>query len=187
MFLKKGGVKMPVLKNKTQGNFVIVSRNIAEDKLLKLIDRGLLLTLLSLPDKWDFSIRGLTKILPEGKAAIQSSLERLIEAGYVKRTQMRNERGKFGDIQIEVFDHKEVNSPCTENRDTGNRDTEKRVPENQPQLNNNKSNNQRLNNNQCYIGSGKEKQNGIFRQGNRKDNGQHEGEWTQAERDLYGI
>ena len=28
---------------------------------------------------------------------------------------------------------------------------------------------------------------GIFRQGNRKDYGQHEGEWTQAERDLYGI
>ena len=33
---------MAVLKNKTQGNFVIVSQSITKDKLLSLTERGLL-------------------------------------------------------------------------------------------------------------------------------------------------
>ena len=47
----------------------------------------MLATLLSLPDKWDFSIVGLAKILPEGKSAIQASLSRLEHSGYLTRTQ----------------------------------------------------------------------------------------------------
>ena len=40
--------KIPVLKNKTQGNYVNVYKGIVFDKGLSLKDRGMLLTLLSL-------------------------------------------------------------------------------------------------------------------------------------------
>ena len=58
---------MPILKNKTPGSFVMIGKDILKNTDLKLVDRGMLATLLSLPDNWDFSIVGLAKILPEGK------------------------------------------------------------------------------------------------------------------------
>ena len=57
---------MAILKNKTQGNFVMISRNITKNKKLGLTEIGLLLTLLSLIDGWEFSIEGICKILPDG-------------------------------------------------------------------------------------------------------------------------
>lgn len=47
---------MAVLKNKTQGNYTIVSQNIMMDSNLSLNERGMLLTLLSLPDNWHLTI-----------------------------------------------------------------------------------------------------------------------------------
>ena len=72
-----------ILKNKTQGNFVIVSKSIMHDKSLKLFDRGLLITLMSLPDNWVFNITGLTRILSDGRDAISSGINRLIDQGYL--------------------------------------------------------------------------------------------------------
>ena len=54
---------MAILKNKTQGNYTIVSQNIMKDKNLSLTERGMLLTLLSLPDNWHLTVRGLSLIL----------------------------------------------------------------------------------------------------------------------------
>lgn len=52
---------MPVLKNKTQGNYVNVYKGIAMDQALSLRDRGMMLTLLSLPDNWDSVLWKLRK------------------------------------------------------------------------------------------------------------------------------
>ena len=51
---------MPVLVNRTQNNFTMISNNILRDEELSMKDRGLLCTICSLPDKWDFSIAGLS-------------------------------------------------------------------------------------------------------------------------------
>lgn len=95
---------MAVLKNKTQGNFVIVSQNITKDRLLSLTERGLLLTLLSLPDGWNLSVAGLQKILPDGKDKISHALNKLIDYGYVTREQERGGNGKFGTNILEVHE-----------------------------------------------------------------------------------
>lgn len=75
--------KVPVLKNKTQGNYVNVYKGIAMDPALSLRDRGMMLTLLSLPDNWNFTTAGLRKILPDGKHSIKSSIDSLQEFGYL--------------------------------------------------------------------------------------------------------
>ena len=54
-----------ILKNKTQNNFTMISNNILRDNSLKMIDRGVMCTICSLPDGWDFSVAGLCKIVPE--------------------------------------------------------------------------------------------------------------------------
>lgn len=98
---------MPILKNKTQNNFTIISNNILKDKELKMIDRGVFCTLCSFPDDWSFSIEGLVKIVQDGETAIRNSIKRLEESGYIKRSYERDRRGKFADV-LEIYAEKQV-------------------------------------------------------------------------------
>ena len=61
---------MPIFKNKTQGQYVNVYKDILKNHSLSLRDRGMVVTLLSLPDNWEFTISGLSKIIPDGKSSI---------------------------------------------------------------------------------------------------------------------
>lgn len=141
---------MPVFKNKTQGQYVNVFRDILTNNALSLRDRGMVVTLLSLPDNWDFSVAGLSKIIPDGKSAIRASLANLEELGYLSREQERMERGKFGKNVIEI--HETPVAPQsgfrqTEKRSAGKPQTDNPLPENRTQYINNKSINNKVNKN----------------------------------------
>ena len=58
---------MSILRNRTQDSFTVVNKTITKDTKLGITERGLLITILSLPDNWEFTISGLQKILPDGK------------------------------------------------------------------------------------------------------------------------
>lgn len=89
---------MPILRNKTQQNFTMISNLIFRDKELSLKDLGLLCFLMSLPDSWNFSIAGLAAIRADGKDSIRTSLNSLQKLGYIKKYQVRNELGQFETI-----------------------------------------------------------------------------------------
>lgn len=65
---------MAIIKQEVTENFFILSNMIMMDGSLAINERGLLVTLYSLPKTWDFSIRGMTKILPNGERAITTAL-----------------------------------------------------------------------------------------------------------------
>lgn len=88
--------------NNTQKPFIVVNKAIAMDKDLNMRDRGMMLTLMSFPLEWNFSIKGLEKIVPDGRDAISSSLQRLEEKQYLARVQERDEKGKFADTKIYI-------------------------------------------------------------------------------------
>ena len=90
------------LINNTQKAYVVVNKAIAMDKDLNMRDRGMMLTLMSFPPEWNFSIKGLEKIVPDGRDAISSSLQRLEEKHYLVRVQERDEKGKFADTKIYI-------------------------------------------------------------------------------------
>ena len=98
---------MAILKNRTQTNFTMISNNIFHDKELSMKDRGVLCTLFSLPDGWEFSVAGLSSIVPDGVDSISKSIIRLEELGYIQRTKTRDENGKF-TTYIEVFIEKKT-------------------------------------------------------------------------------
>ena len=83
-----------ILRNETQGSFVVVSQAIMHDRSLKLFDRGLLVTLISLPNNWHFTVDGLANILSDGRDAIKTGLRRLEAKGYLTIEQLR-ENGHF--------------------------------------------------------------------------------------------
>jgi hypothetical protein len=105
---------MAKLRNKTQGNFTIVNNDILRNTDLGIKERGLLITLLSLPDNWSFSVLGLTKILPDGKDAINATLKKLEQIGYVRRIQAKNESGRFAGYDWEVAEKPFAENPSTE-------------------------------------------------------------------------
>ena len=126
---------MPVFKNKTQGQYVNVYKDILKNHSLSLRDRGMVVTLLSLPDNWEFTISGLSKIIPDGKSSIRASLTHLEELGYISRTQERAECGKFGKIAIEIHetpivplpDFRQTEKPKADNPVAGKPASEKRT------------------------------------------------------------
>ena len=134
---------MFILKNKTQGNFTMISNRILADKELTLKDRGLLCTLFSYPDNWNFSIQGLTTLIPDGKTSISAALNHLAELGYIKFYRTRNSKGQFMSI-IEITYEKNPGHPDLENdsipaSDNPERKTRrgKSASDNQPQYNTN--------------------------------------------------
>ena len=127
-----------VLKNKTQGNFTLVSSRIVRDTSLSIEERGMLLTLLSLPDEWDLTIRGLMQILPNGREKIRKVLNSLIDKGYLVRYQAHSEGGQFGENYIEAHDnpHKPQNPENTDSAPCSRKPyTVKPTSVNQPQYN----------------------------------------------------
>ncbi len=110
----------------------MVNNGILRNKELPLKERGLMVTLLGLPDQWDFSVKGLAAILPDGRDSIGKGLRRLEEMGYLSRYQDRSQGGSFGDTVVEIHEIPIVSPrtdfPCTDKPSTG-----KPIPENQTQ------------------------------------------------------
>lgn len=85
-----------IKRRKIETNYTVVENDFLRDRELGLTERGMLMTMLSLPDDWDYSAKGLASILPDGKKKTNNSLQRLEQAGYLKRSRIY-ENGKVVD------------------------------------------------------------------------------------------
>ena len=74
---------MPVMRVNRNKNYTTMSNVHLRDLNLSLKARGLLSTILSLPDNWNYSIGGLASICKENETCIKSGLKELKEAGYM--------------------------------------------------------------------------------------------------------
>ena len=73
-----------------------MSNSILQSNKLSTKAKGMLGTLLSLPDNWDFSVSGLAKkFCKEGKDAVREMLNELEQFGYLVRRQLKGKNGRF--------------------------------------------------------------------------------------------
>lgn len=100
-------------------NFTVVDNYHLRDMNLSLKAIGLFDKMLSLPPGWDYSVRGLTKICKESINTIRSSLNELEKFGYLERSLIRDDQGRFKDCDYILHE-----LPCYKNPHTDNRDTE---------------------------------------------------------------
>ena len=82
-------------------DYTIVDNSCLRDVNLDIAERGLLITMLSLPDNWDFNGRGLSSILPCGKTKIYSALKKLESAGYLMRKRIYKD-GRVADWEYYI-------------------------------------------------------------------------------------
>ena len=68
-------------------NFTVIDNVFLQRKDMTLKAKGLLAFMLSLPADWDYSIKGLTKILREGLDGIRATINELENLGYMTRGQ----------------------------------------------------------------------------------------------------
>ena len=78
---------------KRQG-YTIMSNHHLRNKDLTLKAKGLLSQMLSLPEDWDYTLKGLSLINKESIDAIRTAAWGLERAGYITRQQGRDEKGK---------------------------------------------------------------------------------------------
>ena len=79
--------------------------------------RGLLSTMLSLPDSWDYTTRGLAKICKDGVDGITAQLKELEQCGYLVRHRIRDAGGKITDMEYIIYEKPHPVSPDTEKPD----------------------------------------------------------------------
>jgi predicted ArsR family transcriptional regulator len=76
--------------------FLVVSREVVQDKTLTLEARGFLAFLLAKPDDWQFRVDALSEELELHRTTVYRLLSQLIEAGYVRRNEVRiRKAGRF--------------------------------------------------------------------------------------------
>lgn len=107
---------MAVLRKAHKSNFTVIDNQVFKSNL-SLKARGLLSTMLSLPDNWNFSTAGLTSILPsDGESVIRSAIKELESGGYLTRERIRDDKGKIIDWLWTFSDYPQDENPHVENR-----------------------------------------------------------------------
>ena len=74
------------------------------NKTLSLKAKGLLSLMLSLPEDWDYTTRGLSCICKDGVDSIRVGIQELEANGYLVRERHRNENGQYGAIEYTILE-----------------------------------------------------------------------------------
>lgn len=95
---------MAVLRKIKKTDYTIIDNNIFKNKKLSLKAKGMICTMLSLPDNWEFSEVGLTELSNDSRTGIRSALCELIQFGYLKRNRQRDEKGKLTTTEYLIYE-----------------------------------------------------------------------------------
>ena len=77
---------MAVFRIEKTRDYTVMSNHHLRDKSLSLKAKGLLSLMLSLPEEWDYTTKGLARICKDGVDSICAGVRELEEHGYVHRT-----------------------------------------------------------------------------------------------------
>lgn len=95
---------MSIFRVNKNTNYTVMSNHHLQDRTLSLKAKGLLSYMLSLPDDWDYSLKGLTVGCKDGIDSVRSTVHELETKGYLCRSKVRDPRGRIIDYNYEVFE-----------------------------------------------------------------------------------
>lgn len=128
---------MAILRKRNRKSYTVIDNDVFRDSELSNKALGMLCRMLSLPDGWEFSVRGLSKLSNDGVDGVMSQLNELEKRGYLKRRQIRD-KGKLAGVEYIVSEVKMIEElvdgkTYTENPDTVKPHTEKGAQSNNKQ------------------------------------------------------
>ncbi len=95
-------------KFKGKRSFTTIYNDFVDDRSLSITAKGLLLVMMRLPEDWDFSIKGLATLVPDGKVKISTALKELEEKRYLVRRRI------YDSKKISDWDYIFSDAPLTD-------------------------------------------------------------------------
>ncbi len=95
---------MAVFRVEKTKDFTVMCNHHLRNVKLSLKAKGLLSLMLSLPEDWDYTTKGLACICRDGVDSIGSTLKELEQYGYLTRKRIRFENGRLGDIEYTIHE-----------------------------------------------------------------------------------
>ena len=134
---------MAVFRVEKNSGYTVMSNHHLRNQELSLKAKGLLSQMLSLPDNWDYTLKGLSLINREKIDAIREAIRELERAGYIVRSRERDEKGRLRGAdyiiyelpQKPVSDLPTLENPTLDNPTQENPTLENPTLENPTQLN----------------------------------------------------
>ena len=114
---------MAVFRIEKTRDYTVMSNHHLRNTNLSLKAKGLLSLMLSLPEEWDYTTKGLARICKDGVDSICAGVRELEEQGYVIRERVRNPNGQLGSIEYTILEQPrppEREKPERENPDLDN-------------------------------------------------------------------
>ena len=105
---------MAVFRIEKTRDYTVMSNHHLRDKSLSLKAKGLLSLMLSLPEEWDYTTKGLARICKDGVDSICAGVRELEEHGYVIRQRVRNPNGQLGAIEYTILEQPRPPEPKIE-------------------------------------------------------------------------
>ena len=102
---------MAVYRVERTRDYTVMCNYHLKDKTLSLKAKGLLSMMLSMPEEWNYSTRGLAAICKEGVEAVGNTLKELEKAGYMVRRQLRGTNGRITDTEYIIYEKPQDTEP----------------------------------------------------------------------------
>ena len=99
---------MAVFRIEKTRDYTVMANYHLRDKSLSLKAKGLLSLMLSLPDDWDYTTKGLAHICKDGVDSICATVRELEQHGYIRRRRIRNGKGQLGEVESVSYTHLDV-------------------------------------------------------------------------------
>ena len=106
---------MAVFRIDKTRDYTVMSNHHLRNTELSLKAKGLLSLMLSLPDNWDYTTKGLARICKDGVDSICAAVRELEGHGYVLRERVRGANGQLGSIEYTILEQPAEPSPEREN------------------------------------------------------------------------
>lgn len=102
---------MAVFRVERNKGYTVMSNHHLRNKEISLKAKGLLSQMLSLPEDWDYTLKGLSLINREKIDAIREAIRELERAGYIVRSRERDEKGRLRGADYVIFEQPQPPTP----------------------------------------------------------------------------
>lgn len=103
-YFKKEKNIMPVFRVDKSREFTVIANSVFKDRTLSAKAKGLLAEMLSLPETWDYTMKGLASLFSDGEDSIRQGIRELEEHGYIVRERKRDEKGRLAGMEYVIYE-----------------------------------------------------------------------------------
>ncbi len=100
--------------------YTVMSNHHLHNRNLSFKAKGLMSFMLSLPEDWNYTERGLTQFAKDGRDSIRAVLSELEEEGYLERRQSRKEDGTLSEMEYVIYEQPQTKEMASDEVMQGN-------------------------------------------------------------------